>query len=178
MVAKYRPLCPSGDYIGKVLPVPIPNTAVKLSEPMIVHTSVKVGIAGFLKTLQFTGGFFFALHLMVDPSGRSCLLLWGHACSRCDLHPNSDPYHDDGLTGGQAFLLMGRGDGGKRLLSLSSARSLLFLLCDRERGLSMRAGFRCFGAALFLNWTLLLYRNGCPGVFFSVLKFRWVGLYR
>jgi hypothetical protein len=46
---KYPQLCPSGDHIGKVLPVPIPNTAVKLSEPMIVHTSVKVGIAGFLK---------------------------------------------------------------------------------------------------------------------------------
>ena len=37
----------SGDHIRKVTPVPIPNTAVKLSEPMIVHTSVKVGIAGF-----------------------------------------------------------------------------------------------------------------------------------
>ena len=39
----------SGDHIGKVIPVPIPNTEVKLFEPMIVHTSVKVGIAGFLK---------------------------------------------------------------------------------------------------------------------------------
>ena len=47
--AKYRAVCLSGDHIGKVLPVPIPNTAVKLSEPMIVHTSVKVGIAGFFK---------------------------------------------------------------------------------------------------------------------------------
>lgn len=51
----------SGDYIGKVLPVPIPNTAVKLFEPMIVHTSVKVGIAGFLKNLSVkTERFFFA----------------------------------------------------------------------------------------------------------------------
>ena len=41
----------SGDHIRKVIPVPIPNTEVKLSEPMIVHTSVKVGIAGFLKAL-------------------------------------------------------------------------------------------------------------------------------
>ena len=41
----------TGDHIVKVLPVPIPNTEVKLSEPMIVHTSVKVGIAGFLKLL-------------------------------------------------------------------------------------------------------------------------------
>ena len=41
----------SGEHIGKVIPVPIPNTAVKLSEPMIVHTSVKVGIARFLKNL-------------------------------------------------------------------------------------------------------------------------------
>ena len=41
----------SGDHIRKVIPVPIPNTAVKLSEPMIVHTSAKVGIAGFLKAL-------------------------------------------------------------------------------------------------------------------------------
>ena len=49
--AKYLPLRLSGNHIGKVLPVPIPNTAVKLFEPMIVHTSVKVGIAGFLKSL-------------------------------------------------------------------------------------------------------------------------------
>ena len=35
-----------GDHIGKETPVPIPNTVVKLSEPMIVPTSVKVGIAG------------------------------------------------------------------------------------------------------------------------------------
>ena len=41
----------SGEHIGKVTPVPIPNTEVKLFEPMIVPTSVKVGIAGFLKTL-------------------------------------------------------------------------------------------------------------------------------
>jgi hypothetical protein len=40
----------TGDYIGKVTPVPIPNTAVKLSEPMIVPTSAKVGIAGFLNS--------------------------------------------------------------------------------------------------------------------------------
>ena len=52
MAAKYSSLRLSGDYIGKVLPVPIPNTAVKLFEPMIVHTSVKVGIAGFLKNLS------------------------------------------------------------------------------------------------------------------------------
>ena len=38
---------PSGDHIRKVIPVPIPNTEVKLSEPMIVPTSAKVGIAGF-----------------------------------------------------------------------------------------------------------------------------------
>jgi hypothetical protein len=37
----------SGDHIRKVIPVPIPNTEVKLSEPMIVPTSAKVGIAGF-----------------------------------------------------------------------------------------------------------------------------------
>lgn len=49
----------SGDHIGKVLPVPIPNTAVKLSEPMIVHTSVKVGIAGFFKNLPVNAGRFF-----------------------------------------------------------------------------------------------------------------------
>ena len=62
-LAKYLPLRLSGNHIGKVLPVPIPNTAVKLSEPMIVHTSVKVGIAGFLKTLCGLGckGFFYAL---------------------------------------------------------------------------------------------------------------------
>ena len=39
----------SGDHIEKVIPVPIPNTEVKLFEPMIVPTSVKVGIAGFFK---------------------------------------------------------------------------------------------------------------------------------
>ena len=46
---KYPPVCLSGDHTRKVLPVPIPNTAVKLSGPMIVPTSVKVGIAGFSK---------------------------------------------------------------------------------------------------------------------------------
>lgn len=40
----------SGDYIGVVTPVPIPNTEVKHSEPMIVPTSVKVGIAGIFQT--------------------------------------------------------------------------------------------------------------------------------
>ena len=35
-----------GEHIGKETPVPIPNTAVKLSEPMIVPKRVKVGIAG------------------------------------------------------------------------------------------------------------------------------------
>ena len=34
-----------GDDIGKVTPVPIPNTVVKLSEPMIVLEGAKVGIA-------------------------------------------------------------------------------------------------------------------------------------
>src|SRR5262245_48181573 len=38
---------PSGDHTGKETPVPIPNTAVKLSGPMIVPTSAKVGIARF-----------------------------------------------------------------------------------------------------------------------------------
>ena len=37
----------SGDHTGKETPVPIPNTAVKLSGPMIVPTSAKVGIARF-----------------------------------------------------------------------------------------------------------------------------------
>ena len=49
LALKYPQVCLSGDHIRKVIPVPIPNTEVKLSEPMIVHTSVKVGIAGFLK---------------------------------------------------------------------------------------------------------------------------------
>ncbi len=40
---------PSGDHIEVETPVPIPNTVVKHFEPMIVPTSVKVGIAGFLK---------------------------------------------------------------------------------------------------------------------------------
>src|ERR1700704_5560525 len=37
----------SGDHTGEETPVPIPNTAVKLSGPMIVPTSAKVGIARF-----------------------------------------------------------------------------------------------------------------------------------
>ena len=37
-----------GDHTGKATPVPIPNTEVKLSGPMIVPTSAKVGIARFL----------------------------------------------------------------------------------------------------------------------------------
>ena len=48
---KYPSAGLSGDDIAKVIPVPFPNTEVKLCEPMIVHTSVKVGIARFLKTL-------------------------------------------------------------------------------------------------------------------------------
>lgn len=41
------PRTPSGDHTVKETPVPIPNTAVKLSGPMIVPTSAKVGIARF-----------------------------------------------------------------------------------------------------------------------------------
>ena len=37
----------SGDHTVEETPVPIPNTAVKLSGPMIVPTSAKVGIARF-----------------------------------------------------------------------------------------------------------------------------------
>jgi hypothetical protein len=40
----------SGDFIAKATPVPIPNTVVKLCEPMIVYTNAKVGIAGLFKT--------------------------------------------------------------------------------------------------------------------------------
>jgi hypothetical protein len=49
--AKYSLRGLFGDHIRKVPPVPFPNTVVKLSEPMIVPTSAKVGIAEFLKTL-------------------------------------------------------------------------------------------------------------------------------
>ena len=63
LAVKYPQVCLSGDHIRKVIPVPIPNTEVKLSEPMIVHTSVKVGIAGFLKlSCSFAAReFFYAL---------------------------------------------------------------------------------------------------------------------
>jgi hypothetical protein len=64
--AKYSPLGLFGDHIRKVPPVPIPNTVVKLSEPMIVPTSAKVGIAEFLKTLvclRTYKGFFVSLSL-------------------------------------------------------------------------------------------------------------------
>jgi hypothetical protein len=38
----YRPLqVLPGDHIGKATPVPIPNTVVKLSEPMIVQQTRK-----------------------------------------------------------------------------------------------------------------------------------------
>ena len=63
LAVKYPQVCPSGDHTGKVLPVPIPNTEVKLFGPMIVHTSVKVGIAGFLKPFCCFGNkrvFFYA----------------------------------------------------------------------------------------------------------------------
>ena len=62
-----------GDHIGKVTPVPIPNTVVKLSEPMIVPTSVKVGIAGiFSKPFCFgNGAFLFDL-----PAHRPILAWW------------------------------------------------------------------------------------------------------
>jgi hypothetical protein len=51
----------SGDHIRKATPVPIPNTAVKLSEPMIVYTNAKVGIAGLFKTplIVKSKGFFY-----------------------------------------------------------------------------------------------------------------------
>ena len=64
--AKYSSCGLFGDHIRKVPPVPIPNTAVKLSEPMIVPTSVKVGIAEFLKTLaslRTSEGFFVCIFL-------------------------------------------------------------------------------------------------------------------
>ncbi len=48
-VVKYLQQIFSGDHIEKVTPVPIPNTVVKLFEPMIVYTNVKVGIAGLFK---------------------------------------------------------------------------------------------------------------------------------
>ena len=52
-----------GEVIGKATPVPISNTVVKLSEPMIVLEGAKVGIAGILfkreKALEFTQGPFF-----------------------------------------------------------------------------------------------------------------------
>ncbi len=74
----------SGDHIRKVIPVPIPNTEVKLSEPMIVHTSVKVGIAGFLKPLVniVNKGFFrfhFACCSMVEWNERLLLDSLGSA---------------------------------------------------------------------------------------------------
>ena len=43
------PRTPSGDHNRKETPVPIPNTVVKLSVPMIVPTSAKVGIASFFQ---------------------------------------------------------------------------------------------------------------------------------
>jgi hypothetical protein len=55
VAAKYSPPGLFGDHIRKVPPVPIPNTVVKLSEPMIVPTSAKVGIAEFLKPLLVFG---------------------------------------------------------------------------------------------------------------------------
>ncbi len=75
--AKYSSLGLSGDYIAKVIPVPIPNTEVKLCEPMIVHTSVKVGIARFLKDPPVSiGGFFYARTVSVDLI-RSCQRKFG-----------------------------------------------------------------------------------------------------
>ncbi|MEY4180465.1 MAG: Dihydroorotate dehydrogenase catalytic subunit [Planctomycetota bacterium] len=59
-----------GDYIGKVTPVPISNTVVKLSEPMIVLEGAKVGIAGiFCKTKSQRGNpLAFFLRIASDPS--------------------------------------------------------------------------------------------------------------
>ena len=84
---KYPSACLSGDHIGKVLPVPIPNTEVKLFEPMIVHTSVKVGIAGFLKTLCGFGheGFF------MDRAAGACL----NSTTPAAIAPPRAPPHAD-----------------------------------------------------------------------------------
>lgn len=68
--AKYSSSGLSGDYIAKVIPVPFPNTEVKLCEPMIVPTSVKVGIARFLKNpLVSAEGFFCARIFPVKTHG-------------------------------------------------------------------------------------------------------------
>jgi hypothetical protein len=52
LTVKHPSMVLSGDHIAKVPPVPIPNTVVKLCEPMIVPTSAKVGIASFLNPFQ------------------------------------------------------------------------------------------------------------------------------
>ena len=44
----------SGDHTVVETPVPIPNTVVKHSGPMIVRALAKVGIASFFKTLKGT----------------------------------------------------------------------------------------------------------------------------
>ena len=58
-----------GDHTVVVTPVPIPNTVVKLPEPMIVPTSAKVGIARFFSPAwaQTQAGLFCALVLSGPP---------------------------------------------------------------------------------------------------------------
>lgn len=61
----------SGDHSRKEIPVPIPNTVVKLSVPMIVPTSAKVGIARFLSS----SGKVAKPRLGFGPNGVFCV--WG-----------------------------------------------------------------------------------------------------
>ena len=70
----------SGDHTGEETPVPIPNTAVKLSGPMIVPTSAKVGIARFYfknpaDSKESSGVFAFESHLPVDCIHFKCIFL-------------------------------------------------------------------------------------------------------
>ena len=62
-----------GDHIAVETPVPIPNTVVKHCEPMIVPTSVKVGIAGICLRKENPGcqspGFFLALRTLASWNG-------------------------------------------------------------------------------------------------------------
>ncbi|MEW4451486.1 hypothetical protein AB1L30_02265, partial [Bremerella sp. JC817] len=65
-------------------PVPFPNTAVKHNQPMIVPTSAKVGIAGFIYTSKprsYERGFFVALMGVQTDSFRSNRLRRGQSSS-------------------------------------------------------------------------------------------------
>ena len=99
----------SGDHIRKETPVPIPNTVVKLSEPMIVPTSAKVGIASFFKPSRDSSreGFFVAPVEYCKRSIPLRLVIESNSITRNRMNPTDD--HHGCHSHAQQEMSVGRG---------------------------------------------------------------------